>query len=201
VTEAEWLRCADPDQMLAQVGGPGAARKLRLFACACCRRIWHLLDGRSRRAVEACERLADGAGTREELQAALAEAEAVERETAGAARAAARAAASVWGAAEHSRSAAAASGDEPRERLAQADLVREIFGTPARPLAPRPFPAHVVGLARACHAALPATGGPFAILADALEELGEEDAARHCQRGGHVRGCHVLDWALSPGHG
>src|SRR5262249_34744592 len=35
-------------------------RKLRLFGCACCRRLWPLLDDRSRRGVEASEQYADG---------------------------------------------------------------------------------------------------------------------------------------------
>src|SRR5260370_14153054 len=47
-TEAEWLACEDPGQMLSHLRTAVAARnrKVRLFLCACCRRLWHLLDGR-----------------------------------------------------------------------------------------------------------------------------------------------------------
>jgi hypothetical protein len=36
----------------------------------------------------------------------------------------------------------------------------------------------------------------FLILADALEELGEDEAAEHAREPVHVRGCHLLDWVL-----
>src|SRR4051812_17546871 len=62
MTEHEWLTAIDPRPLLEYLRYRASNRKLRLFACACCRRIWHLLtDARSRRAVEVTERWADGA--------------------------------------------------------------------------------------------------------------------------------------------
>src|SRR5476651_275050 len=86
MTEAEWLACADPGAMLCflektqkkpsnRKWSKFTERKQRLFACACCRRIWHrLVDERSRRAVEVAERCADGSVTKEEIVAAAADA-------------------------------------------------------------------------------------------------------------------------------
>jgi hypothetical protein len=71
VDEAEWLGCTEPKKMLAFLGERASARKFRLFAVACCRRVWRLLvDQRSREAVEVAEHFADGAATDQELAAA-----------------------------------------------------------------------------------------------------------------------------------
>lgn len=92
MTEAEWLDSSNPEEMLAflhrywlERGAKAVAqRKLRLFACACCRRMWHLLtDPRSGGAIETAERFADDVSREEEMRVAhnLAKAAAEEIET------------------------------------------------------------------------------------------------------------------------
>jgi hypothetical protein len=74
MTPEKWDRCTDLEKMLGSVlyvTGMTSDRKQRLFAAACCRRVWHLLtDPRSREAVEAQERFADGLVTARDLAAA-----------------------------------------------------------------------------------------------------------------------------------
>jgi hypothetical protein len=73
MTEAEWLACAEPQPMLDHMRGRISDRKLRLFAVACCRQVWHLLpDEQCRRAVEIAERYADGLARKKELAVAFA---------------------------------------------------------------------------------------------------------------------------------
>ena len=60
MTEREWQTCVDPNLMLTELSGRVSDRKLRLFICACCRRVWERLpDERSQRAVETAERYAE----------------------------------------------------------------------------------------------------------------------------------------------
>jgi hypothetical protein len=71
MTESQWDACADPTPMLTFLCGKGSDRKLRLFACACCRASGHVFtDARFRHAVEVGERFADGRAAPEDLRAA-----------------------------------------------------------------------------------------------------------------------------------
>jgi hypothetical protein len=69
MTESEWLNAWDVRSMLAFVGV--SDRKLRLFACACVRRVWHLIPAEEypewREAVEKAEEYADGLLTLDEM--------------------------------------------------------------------------------------------------------------------------------------
>jgi hypothetical protein len=226
MTEAEWLACPDPEAMLRFLEGRVSDRKLRLFACACCRRIWHLLtDPSSRRAVEVSERYADGEVGPRDLAEALALA-APTRATAAYWAASRNPAKTVWEAcsaaselaadAATREAHAAAAADQAAwnsvlaaensaraaEAREQANLLREVVGNPARQPSVAPS-------LRAWHGGtVPRLGralyderrfGDLPVLADALEEAGctDPDILQHCrQPGGHVRGCWVVDLVL-----
>jgi hypothetical protein len=208
MTEQEWLQATDPDLMLEYLRGKASKRKLRLFAVACCRRVWPLLDDkRSRRAVEVVEHYADGLASTQDLKEAH---EAAGQACQMPARTAASDASRVDGevafhpddAANH---AAWATPGRTRagERQAQADLLRCIFSPhPFRPIAIDPcwrtwHGGLVVSMSRRMYDARDFSDMP--VLADALEEAGCNDAdiLGHCRSGGeHVRGCWVIDLLL-----
>jgi hypothetical protein len=82
MTTEEWLLCEEAIPMLDFLGDNASERKLRLFACLCCRQSWlRLTDHRSRQAVEVAESYADGRVSRKELEAAYSAAETARKES------------------------------------------------------------------------------------------------------------------------
>jgi hypothetical protein len=159
MTETVWLTGADPGPMLEYLAGRASARKLRLAACACCRRDSALLsDRRVRAAVEAAERFAEGLLDADGLTAAETAANAAALEEAyflmPAAVAAVAATAesapdalrlvlrcylskaerdAVYECALPSEQAAAVAAARAQEGAVQCALLREVFGNPFRP--------------------------------------------------------------------
>ena len=71
MTEAEWLACDNPEKMVEFCRGKVSDRKLRLFAVACCRRLWNLLtDDRSVEALDICEKYVEGVASRRRMEIA-----------------------------------------------------------------------------------------------------------------------------------
>jgi hypothetical protein len=219
--EKEWLECTDPTPMLEFVRGKASDRKLRLFAVACSRRIWHLLvDKRGHKAVEVAERFADGAATKDECWTAGERAWEMEfgpeRDIAGwtllgqdaqtgldthTCGLIAWAAASIAFDVNPWDSSAPVVGPPVwrAARGAQVALLRDIFGNPFRPITldPSKLSPTVTALAHAIYAERNFEAMP--VLGDALEESGcnNEDILRHCRGPGeHTRGCWALDLVL-----
>jgi hypothetical protein len=65
MAEAEWLACDDPEALLFAIEPRG--RKVRLYALACCRRIWDRLDDATRALVLAAEQYSDGGSSGSDL--------------------------------------------------------------------------------------------------------------------------------------
>jgi hypothetical protein len=222
MTEAEWLACPDPDELLGFLFGRVSNRKLWLFGVACCRRLWHLLeDHRSREAVEVVERFAEGQASVTEWLAAYKEAsKAAACSQGGPALAAydlvtpANAFEAVTVASRRAAGVTAdATGSEPAaavENAAQVLLLHDIFGSPLfRPLTIHPGWLTWGGgtarrLAEAAYTERQLPSGyldqaRLGVLADALEEAGCQEAhlLDHLRgTGPHVRGCWALDALL-----
>jgi hypothetical protein len=215
VTEAEWWTCADSRVLLEFIHERDevSERKLRLFAVACCRRVWHTIGKHGRRAVEVAERYADGGAAVRELK----DAHHVSRFRPYAGDAAAH----VACASQQDESTGLVSLDaslalSPRtaqavESVAQTGILRCLFGNPLRPL-PAVDPAWLAWnggagaqLAESAYDDRRLPEGVLdparlAVLADALEDAGCADAELlgHLRGPGpHVRGCWAVDLILA----
>ena len=226
MTEQEWNSCDDPGFMLDHIETKASDRKFRLFAVACCRRMWHLLtDERSRTAVEVTEQYADGLASPHAFQAAM---ECVGRlaEDEGRGKSEPTPATATWLIAYYPPFDAAYTcgtvsvlmdsermktqpewwtthekiGEE--EARNQVWLAHCIFDNPFRPVSLNPAwlvwrDGTIFKLAQAIYDDRAFDRLP--VLADALEEAGCHDAhiLAHCRGPGpHVRGCWVVDLVL-----
>jgi hypothetical protein len=226
MTEAEWLACDHSQAMLESLEGKASDRKLRLFTVACCRAVWEfLVDDRSRKAIDAVERLANGELFEEEREnhsraARAAFGDAITplcRDAHGPRTATCAGAKAAWlalfpsaleAAARAAYQCANAARRAPRVQFLaawaeayrkQAYLLREIVGNPFRPIAFEPawLSSDVLLLAQGIYDEKVFDRMP--ILADALQDAGcnNPDVLDHCREPGeHVRGCWVIDGIL-----
>jgi hypothetical protein len=209
MTEAEWLRCEGPTELLALQWDKPNERKLRLLACAIPRRMRHFSEEPCVvAAAEVSERYADGRATVEEMGAAGMTAIALRskfhepeasaacrpRGVVGAARQVTRRDAGkvIW----EVEQVADRGGVGSRERT---NLIRDIFGNPFRPVVFSPSwgTDTAVSLAHTMYESR--DFGAMPILAEALQDArcDNADVLNHCRGPGpHVRGCWVVDLVL-----
>jgi hypothetical protein len=197
MTEEDWLRCDDLDPMLKYLGRNASDRKLRLFGCACGRRVLDFVvkDGLApdERMIDRWERYADDPccfGRYVCLHGDETE----------------------WGVANRYSTIGwflvgrSGLGTENQERKEQAAILREIFGNPFRTISINPtwLTTTVSNLATVAYEQHALPSGELdttrlEILADALEDAGcdNQEILVHLRCSGpHVRGCHVLDLLL-----
>jgi hypothetical protein len=212
--------------MLESAWAELSVRKLCLLNVASCQQLAHLLPPGSWAALDVFERWADGTATTAEFDAAsrqrIAEAQAADRDPPDARTYATSSVgmlvpptiASFLSALDTSASAAACDAadqvpddrydevyDDARMRAVnhQAQLVRDIFGNPFRPVTASPSWLTTTALSLARQMYESRDFAPMPILADALEGAGCDDAdvLGHCRGPGpHVRGCWVVDLVL-----
>jgi hypothetical protein len=224
MTAVRWRKATDPQAMLEFLGKRASDRKLRLFACACCWRAWHLAKTpRLRQALPLIEEFADGAvkdrdrGRAQGLcnQVLNASGLGASQKCLGA---------ELWKASkkklnrrdhnfynmgEFAASAIAHATDEydtewtaaqKAERKEQASLIRELFGKPFRRATfNRAWrTSDVMLLAKGIYEERAFDRMP--ILADALQDAGcdSDDTLNHLRdpHATHVRGCWALDLVL-----
>jgi hypothetical protein len=237
MNESEWWSWDDPEPMLVCVKNEVSARKLRLFACACCRQAWNeFVPPLVVAVVELAEAFADnqiGESVLARVQSTMT------RHADAATRSAGHGLTSYGYPALICRAAAAVATPNPRdaahrtgllaahavndsapwgfylgdlqrglhgrefdaELAEQAELARDIFGNPFRPVEVDPawLTSDVLALARGVYEDRAFDRMP--ILADALQDAGCDngDVLIHCRDASaiHARGCWVVDLLLS----
>lgn len=208
MTEDQWLASTNYGQMLPLVRPQMSDRKLRLFGCACCRRIWHLLsDDANRHLIATVEDHPDGTFYYPDLWPAIEANARVAWEDNGylAVKYLGRTyykvspvqciAVAVLVATKVKQQG----GDKMAEIGVQAALFRDVVGNPFRPVTIDPGWLHwnsgaVQRLARSIYD--DRAFERLSILADALEAAGctEAEILGHCRGlGPHARGCWVID--------
>jgi hypothetical protein len=211
--ESEWLACPDPRPMLEFLTDRDDAspRKLNLYACACCRRLWPMLaDERCRNAIAFLEKWTEKmAGTaRITMTAAHYATWQSARKAATDAKNGnqpiAYATAAVLNAMEEAVTSAACNSALALSHAGDADsyanacnelagLLRHIVGNPFRPVAAScDWTGAVIHVAEACYAGQEKT----AALRDALCQAGQAELAEHFSKPGHPKGCWALDLIL-----
>ena len=191
---------ADPALMLAFLRDKASDRKLRLFACACCRLVWPLLPTPSCRAlVEAAERRADGRTAlpprqmTDPLPPRPGDSPALYAEVASIFSGCSDAFAAALVTSAMAERADPCGGGRP----AQAALLADLFGRPAQRFNPRWRTPDIEELARAIYDLRRFEHLPR--LATLLQNAGccDRGVLDHSRsRGGHTRGCWVLDLVL-----
>jgi hypothetical protein len=227
MTEEQWLACDEMPTMIRCLERVREqTRKLRLFGCACCRRIWSLIPhDLNRQAVLSVEEhpedvdretFPQGVFSHPELDWALVGSSSVEDECArepaywavkylGRSYYKLTPASCILGVVVRAQQARARGEAKSDEAAAQADLFRDIFGNPFRPvsLCPDWMMPTVASLAQAAYderllsGELDATR--LSVFSDSLEEAGCTDEAilSHLRSPGpHVRGCWAVDLIL-----
>jgi hypothetical protein len=208
MTEAEWLGCPAPLDMLDFQRRKLTDRKRRLFVAAVARDGWNVLtDEGSRQAIETAERFADEQVTREQLDTAERRAWRVSEEAlrtmdwplssaswvacCAASRSAPRAARKV------------AAVLLPGGGVNRIVILRDIIGNPFRPvpsLDPSVLAWNDGPVPRIAQAIYDERRfGDMPVLADALLDAGCDDEAliAHCRSAGpHLRGCWAVDRIL-----
>ncbi|HKB35439.1 MAG TPA: hypothetical protein VKD72_03230 [Gemmataceae bacterium] len=203
--EADWLDWVDPRPMLRFLRLRASDRKLRLFACACCRLVWdHLPGDHVRRTVELGERYAEGLVLEVEMETARREFnKAIARERGVNARLAQAVAELLR--ARFSPALVAERARTGREAFLlqwrQCDLLRDLFRPFRRVGGEPPWLAWKDGLVvkKALAIYEQRRWQDMPLLADLLAEAGcaDDEVLSHCRgQGPQVRGCWVLDELL-----